>query len=657
MSKLNKSLICLFLCLAVIIPIFGCNTSTDEESNKTQTTIPTSQVTQQPTKDPGVEPTLETSTGPTVTPTAEPTAEPTVEPTDSTTAEATEEFTTPTTSKPTTAKPTTAKPTATPAKDIIVDVSSLAAARDYTAAQFTEKILLIHKTEGISMGSYNLSQISSIILSYGADPNADISSDKVYILDDSGNEIASDYLESSNGAFWAQGLRDIKLDINSTYSGELFITKDTIGNNIAISKIILVAKNGSSITTPKPTTIPTATAKPTAAAGDYNALVKKILEEAQKVTDFMRAQKFKYGDAKINPAYNWGALDVNSAINPNEKIVSCDRLVDWILFRAGFTVQMFNQGMTVGNLDEWCEEYGFTKITNVNKLQAGDIVFVNPHPGGWAKHVFLCASSKGSDGKYLRYDAGSDTRITGITGTEVTRGKQPFRETISQFMYAYRPNTSRMPVNNASIYVKPSTTVAVPKTNAKEVFTKADYSWNGGVAAYNLEYKYEPGKTYKQYELHVTVKSSPSSSDTNYWNACYIGARIPDTAKNMPYGEMGGVWVAFTSNKASVYFGNPSSWPVRETSVDLPVSISTAQKIVVVDSGDVIKYYHVTSSGIRTLLLSITLDEESSQSLVWDGNNKYLLMSSTKFSKSGYFNTFAHFASATVSDISIKVAD
>ena len=37
--------------------------------------------------------------------------------------------------------------------------------------------------------------------------------------------------------------------------------------------------------------------------------------------------------------------------------------------------------------------------------------------------------------------------------------------------------------------------------------------------------------------------------------------------------------------------------------------------------------------------------------------NDHQLQIIEKFSKSGYFNTFAHFASATVSDISIKVAD
>ena len=532
MSKLSKSFVCLLLCLVIVVPVFGCATSTNDENNKTHpavsagtnTAVPTTSVTQQATGKPDGEftpaPSAATTEGTTETPTATLTSEPTLEPTQ----------------KPT---PTpTLKPTST------------------------------------------------------------------------------------------------------TYSPTPTQTPTPTATQTP-------TKTPTPTTTPSPSPIfPT----------DYDSLVKKILEEAQNVTDFMRAKRFKYGNPTINPAYNWGALDVNSSINPTERLISCDRLIGWVLFRVGFTNQIYNYGMTVDNLEEWCVEQGFEKITSVNRLKAGDIVFINPQEGGVPGHIFFCASSKGADNKFLRYDAGSQARITGTTGTEVTRGKQPFREAINNFMFAYRPNTSKIPINNASIYVKPSETVAVPKATAKEVFKKANYSWNGGAKSYNLDYKYQPGVGYNQYELHVKVQSVPSSSDTNYWNACYIGARIPDPAKNFPNGALGGVWVAFTENKASVYFGNPKIWPVREVGVDLPASVSSAQKIVVVDSGDVIKYYHVSSTGAETLLLSITLDTGSSQSIVWNGSNKYLIISSTKFAKSGYFGTFAHLSKATVSGISIKGA-
>ena len=43
---------------------------------------------------------------------------------------------------------------------------------------------------------------------------------------------------------------------------------------------------------------PAVTSKPTI---ENEQLVKNLMAEAQKVTDYMRANKFVYGDAKINP--------------------------------------------------------------------------------------------------------------------------------------------------------------------------------------------------------------------------------------------------------------------------------------------------------------------------------------------------------------------
>ncbi len=173
-------------------------------------------------------------------------------------------------------------------------------------------------------------------------------------------------------------------------------------------------------------------------------LVDVLMTEAQLITDFIRDEHFIYGDAKINPGINWEFLDKSKAINPKEKIVSCDRLVDWILYRAGFTDQVYTQGMTVWTLIPWCEEHNFEKIENPENLQAGDIVFVNPDSKYRPAHVFMCASSIDESGQYLRYDAGSNERLQCKKGTEATPGQQPFREPIGNFMYAYRPNDSTL---------------------------------------------------------------------------------------------------------------------------------------------------------------------------------------------------------------------
>jgi cell wall-associated NlpC family hydrolase len=77
---------------------------------------------------------------------------------------------------------------------------------------------------------------------------------------------------------------------------------------------------------------------------------------------------------------------------------------------------------------------GFERITRIEDLQAGDIIFVNPHPvDGGPMHVFMLAEDE-EGGHALRYDHGSDSRIM---------SKQPTYEPVSyenaRFLFAYRP--------------------------------------------------------------------------------------------------------------------------------------------------------------------------------------------------------------------------
>lgn len=184
---------------------------------------------------------------------------------------------------------------------------------------------------------------------------------------------------------------------------------------------------------------------------ETKTLGEKICEEAQKVTDFARDQKFKYGHASINPGYNWGALDPEKALKPEEKLTSCDRLVDWVLYRTGFVDQPYNNGLVVFQQPAWLEAMSFEKITDVSALQPGDIVFVinDPTKPGMPGHVFICASENLGGNVYLRYDHGSDERIQCVKGTEETPGQQPFKEVISEFFYAYRPNDSTLDIDYA----------------------------------------------------------------------------------------------------------------------------------------------------------------------------------------------------------------
>ena len=155
----------------------------------------------------------------------------------------------------------------------------------------------------------------------------------------------------------------------------------------------------------------------------YSQLQCDLLREGHYITEYARKTGFKYGDSCTNPGINHRPLRT-----------SCDRLVDWILYRAGFTDQPLVQGCVVSNLVEWCKEKGFKTVTKVEDLQTGDIIFVRPDKNGSPQHVFMLASDPDKNGNALRYDHGSDTRIN---------SKQPTKEPVDRpeaaFICAYRP--------------------------------------------------------------------------------------------------------------------------------------------------------------------------------------------------------------------------
>ena len=485
-------------------------------------------------------------------------------------------------------------------------------------------------------------------------PNADSTAEKTDEQSSDANEKATDELKPSATS---EATKDSTVE--STKTPIKTPTKAPVKTPVKTAATKTPAQKTPTKTAAKtPNKTPAkATAKPTSGASNkitYEQLVSNLMKEAQNVADFIKTQGFVYGDAALNPPMNWVGLDKSSAVNPGEKKVSCDRLVGWILYRVGFTDQPSTQGLTVYMFPSWCEQQGFTKITNVSQLKAGDIVFVNPDAQGRAAHVFMCASSNLGNNVYDRYDAGSDDRIQCKKGTEVTPGRQPFRETIMNFMYAYRPTTNKL--NLASVSEKPSSTVAVPKSNATQVFTAADKTWSKSATAYPLNYRYEPGNGYNQYELHMKLSSKPSSTDTNYWNACYIGVRMP-TTELLPFTGKGGIWVAFNDNRASVYFGATTDWNIRLTGVTLPVSVSSAKNIIVVDSGDYIKYYISTSSNSKTLFMTMKVDSSDGSVIIWNSNNDLIYTGVATINSWGYFSTANHHADSVVSNIKVYGAN
>jgi len=146
----------------------------------------------------------------------------------------------------------------------------------------------------------------------------------------------------------------------------------------------------------------------------------ELLHNAKAVCDYIRDRQFVYGHAPINPAFHDGAVTV-----------SCDRLMDWILFRCGYMDQPVKHGECVSGpgLGNWCQAHGFEKILSVDMLEPGDIVFTRKGENGFPLHTFMHAGKSKDDGMYYRYDAGKVERI---------RSTQPSCEPLNDFMYAYR---------------------------------------------------------------------------------------------------------------------------------------------------------------------------------------------------------------------------
>ncbi|MCQ2430544.1 MAG: hypothetical protein MJ192_09460 [Clostridia bacterium] len=179
----------------------------------------------------------------------------------------------------------------------------------------------------------------------------------------------------------------------------------------------------------------------------YTLLQCDILREGKYVTDYARENGFKYGDAPINPG-----------IDNTAKLVSCDRLVCWVLYRLGFVRQPYASGVVVSAFPQWCRRQGFTLLTDYEALEPGDVMLVRPHRKGWPQHAFLFAGyadKPENDPDFpaqvadpeapagpavplmyaYRYDCGSDRRIQSV---------QPSQEKL--FYDAYTPVELYRPV-------------------------------------------------------------------------------------------------------------------------------------------------------------------------------------------------------------------
>ena len=228
----------------------------------------------------------------------------------------------------------------------------------------------------------------------------------------------------------------------------------------------------------------------------------EIVYQAKIVCDFIRDDNFVYGNAPVNPGIDFSA-----------HIVSCDRLVDWVLYRVGFTDQPYENGKCVSGpwLTNWCIDQGFQRIESVDDLQAGDVMFVRPNSNGDPLHTFIYAGE--GEGAYYRYDAGSDARI---------QSTQPSCEGISSFMYAYRAPS--MPDESGVAYATEAP--AAPTFNPEETYTEVfvdnfdgDLNWKplnniSGMTTLMGELKYKCNGTDPYFEYDGEFNLSCDEVDT-----------------------------------------------------------------------------------------------------------------------------------------------
>lgn len=390
----------------------------------------------------------------------------------------------------------------------------------------------------------------------------------------------------------------------------------------------------------------------------YDQLVEKMLTEAANITKFIRENDFKYGNAHVNPCYNWPTLDVNNSIMPEDKYVACDRLVSWILYRAGFTDQPFINGC---DLEKLFKDHDFEKLDKLYDYKPGDIIFINPDSRGNPTHVFMCASEDLGGEVYLRYDGGSDARITGTTGTEETAGQQPFREPIENVVFAYRPSASNMTTSDyANLYKTPSAQAALPGKNAEKIATNKGYDTDViGWGDLIFNENYEPGDDYDQFEFHIDF-TVPFSPNDDPWNAAFIGARLPDP-KQEPTTD-GGVWLAFKQDKtAYLYAGinyKTNNWnQVPLATFELPEAMSEKHKMIVTDNGDMVKYFMITSTGEQHLICTIKLNADLNWMAVFDNSNKMAFVGNAVVDEDGYFRVWSHNAETVVENVILKGYD
>ena len=153
--------------------------------------------------------------------------------------------------------------------------------------------------------------------------------------------------------------------------------------------------------------------------------VAKLFDEAKDLSRYLKDNKFEYGTPEYIPAKQDG-----TTTEDGKKLISADRYISWVLYKAGCTDQP-EEGLCVGKdgtFIDYCESKEWIRIDSIDSVQAGDIVFTGKINNNEkkAQNVFICAG----DGQ--RYECTSQDQIN-------NGDKQPIKKDIeSDFVCAYR---------------------------------------------------------------------------------------------------------------------------------------------------------------------------------------------------------------------------
>lgn len=159
----------------------------------------------------------------------------------------------------------------------------------------------------------------------------------------------------------------------------------------------------------------------------YGEKITSIFGYSKEISDYIIENGFKTGEPKKNPAFD-----------SSEKLIDGGSYIGWVLYKSGYiNGQSSAKGLKLnkpgseGNLADFCASQEFTKITDIESVQAGDIVFYGQVDGvdGYAGGASIVASNMFEDDTYYLYD---------YTTIGDTLEMQPFRGPINDFMFAYR---------------------------------------------------------------------------------------------------------------------------------------------------------------------------------------------------------------------------